>query len=57
MKTLFLNVEKATNDGIIAEIVENYTVLLKPDGTESYYDRSNGQISDKWVEEYIDFNE
>jgi len=50
-----LNVEKATEDGILAKVVGPVTMLRRKDGSEGWYNREDYTCSDEWVKDYIEF--
>ena len=53
-RAIGLNVEKATEDGIMARVVGHITHLRRKDGEEGYYDREELTYSHDWVLEYIE---
>ena len=51
-----LNVERATESGIIAHLGWGTTYLTRPDtGEHGYYELDTGYVSDEWVRQYIEW--
>ncbi len=51
-----LDVERASEDGIIARAVYDSTFLTRPDtGEEAYYELATGYVSAEWVHDYIEW--